>query len=69
VKDISQVVELDTIDTKTKVGLPNATKLGCPFRIVRTIRSRRKFFPACLASCDSADVERRRRPGRSTGNW
>jgi len=41
VKDISQVVELDTIDTKTKG----------PFRIFRTIRSKRKFSPACRASC------------------
>src|SRR5947207_3067426 len=31
VKDISQVVELDTIDTKTKVGFANATKLGMSF--------------------------------------
>jgi len=44
VKDISQVVELDTIDTKTKVGLPTPRSSECPFRIVRTIRSRRKFF-------------------------
>lgn len=32
VKDISQVVELDTIDTKTHVGFANATKLGLSFR-------------------------------------
>ena len=31
VKDIAQVVELDTIDTKTKVGFANATKLGMSF--------------------------------------
>src|ERR1700686_2050105 len=31
VKDISRLVELDTIDTKTKVGLANATKLGMSF--------------------------------------
>jgi predicted permease len=31
VKDISQVVELDTIDTKTKVGFANATKMGMSF--------------------------------------
>ena len=31
VKDISQLVELDTIDTKTKVGLANATKIGMSF--------------------------------------
>jgi predicted permease len=31
VKDISQVVELDTIDAKTKVGFANATKLGMSF--------------------------------------
>src|SRR2546430_782896 len=31
VKDISQVVELDTIDTKTKVGFANAAKLGMSF--------------------------------------
>jgi len=31
VKDISQVVELDTIDTKTHVGFANATKLGLSF--------------------------------------
>jgi putative ABC transport system permease protein len=28
VRDISQVVEMDTVDTKTKVGFANATKLG-----------------------------------------
>jgi len=32
VKEISQVVELDTIDTKTHVGFANATKLGLSFR-------------------------------------
>ena len=32
VKDISQVVELDTIDAKTQVGFANATKLGLSFR-------------------------------------
>ena len=32
VKDISQVVELDTIDTKTHVGFANATKIGLSFR-------------------------------------
>jgi len=32
VKDISQIVELDTIDTKTHVGFANATKLGLSFR-------------------------------------
>ena len=32
VKDISQVVELDTIDTKTHVGFANATKLGLSFK-------------------------------------
>ena len=32
VKDISKVVELDTIDTKTHVGFANATKLGLSFR-------------------------------------
>ncbi|HKW63552.1 MAG TPA: ABC transporter permease [Candidatus Acidoferrum sp.] len=32
VKDISRVVELDTIDTKTHVGFANATKLGLSFR-------------------------------------
>lgn len=32
VKDISQVVQLDTIDTKTHVGFANATKLGLSFR-------------------------------------
>src|SRR2546429_2438461 len=31
VKDISELVELDTIDTKTKVGFANATKLGMSF--------------------------------------
>jgi len=32
VKDISQVVELDTIDTKTHLGFANAAKLGLSFR-------------------------------------
>ena len=32
VKDISEVVQLDTIDTKTHVGFANATKLGLSFR-------------------------------------
>ena len=32
VKDISHLVELDTIDTKTHVGFANATKLGLSFR-------------------------------------
>jgi len=32
VKDISQVVELDTIDTKTHVGFANFTKLGLSFK-------------------------------------
>ena len=32
VKDISQVVELDTIDSKTHVGFANATKIGLSFR-------------------------------------
>jgi predicted permease len=32
VRDISQLVELDTIDTKTHVGFANATKLGLSFR-------------------------------------
>ena len=32
VKDISRIVELDTIDTKTHVGFANATKLGLSFR-------------------------------------
>lgn len=31
VKDISQLVQLDTIDTKTHVGFANATKLGMSF--------------------------------------
>src|SRR5262249_6419732 len=31
-KDISQIVELDTIDTKTHVGSANATKIGLSFR-------------------------------------
>jgi predicted permease len=31
VKDISQLVELDTIDTKTRVGFANAQKLGMSF--------------------------------------
>jgi predicted permease len=32
VKDISQVVQLDTIDTKTHMGFAGATKLGLSFR-------------------------------------
>lgn len=32
VKDISQLVEVDTIDTKTHVGFAGATKLGLSFR-------------------------------------
>src|SRR5215472_10622978 len=31
IKDISQVVELDTIDSKTHVGFANATKIGLSF--------------------------------------
>ncbi|HET8921930.1 MAG TPA: ABC transporter permease [Candidatus Acidoferrum sp.] len=31
VKEISQLVEVDTIDTKTKVGFANATKIGMSF--------------------------------------
>ena len=31
VKDISQVVELDTVDTKTRIGIANAEKIGMSF--------------------------------------
>src|SRR4029077_2688608 len=31
VKDISQLVELDTVDTKTKIGVANFAKIGMSF--------------------------------------
>ena len=44
VKDISQVVELDTIDTKTHVGFANATKLGLSFRNFQDYRKQNEVL-------------------------
>src|SRR6202171_2594462 len=44
VKDISQVVELDTIDTKTKVGFANATKLGMSFPNCQDYQKQKEAF-------------------------
>src|SRR3989441_11472111 len=50
VKDISQVVELDTIDTKTKVGFANATKLGMSFPNFQDYQKQTEVFSglACI---------------------
>jgi putative ABC transport system permease protein len=44
VKDISQVAELDTIDTKTHVGFANATKLGLSFRNFQDYQKQNEVF-------------------------
>jgi len=62
VKDISQVVELDTIDTKTKVGFANATKLGMSFPNCQDYQKQTEvFFRLVVHRADCADMERRRR--------
>lgn len=44
VKDISHVVQLDTIDTKTHVGFANATKLGLSFRNFQDYQKQNKVL-------------------------
>ena len=46
VKDISQLVELDTIDTKTKVGFANATKIGMSFPNFQDYQKQTEVFSA-----------------------
>src|SRR5258708_3007680 len=44
VKEISQLVELDTIDAKTHVGFANATKLGLSFRNLQDYQQQSEVF-------------------------
>ena len=44
VKDISQLVQVDTIDTKTHVGLAGATKLGLSFRNFQDYQQQNEAF-------------------------
>lgn len=44
VKDISQLVEVDTIDTKTHVGFAGATKLGLSFRNFQDYQQQNDVF-------------------------
>jgi predicted permease len=44
VKDISQLVQVDTIDTKTHVGLAGATKLGLSFRNFQDYQQQNEVF-------------------------
>ncbi|HEX8765264.1 MAG TPA: ABC transporter permease, partial [Candidatus Acidoferrum sp.] len=44
VKDISQLVEVDTIDAKTNVGLAGATKLGLSFRNFQDYQQQNDVF-------------------------
>ena len=46
VRDISQLVELDTIDTKTKVGFANATKIGMSFPNFQDYQKQTEVFSA-----------------------
>src|SRR5437763_1076259 len=46
VRDISQLVELDTIDTKTKVGFANATKIGMSFPNFQDYQKQKEVFSA-----------------------
>ena len=46
VRDISQLVELDTIDTKTKVGFANATKMGMSFPNFQDYQKQTEVFSA-----------------------
>jgi putative ABC transport system permease protein len=58
VKEISRLVELDTIDTKTHVGFANAEKLGMSFSNFQDYQRQGGFFlPAHSHHSDSADLE------------
>jgi len=50
VKDISRLVQMDTIDSKTKVGFANATKLGMSFPNFQDYQRQNKVFSglACI---------------------
>ncbi len=50
VKDISRLVQLDTIDSKTKVGFANATKLGMSFPNFQDYQRQNEVFSglACI---------------------
>ena len=72
VKDISQLVQVDTIDAKTHVGFARATKLGLSIGRGRCKRSRisaaeRGTHGNKLLPGDSTDVERGR--GAPADKW
>src|SRR3989442_6363106 len=50
VKDISRLVQVDTIDSKTKVGFANATKLGMSFPNFQDYQRQNEVFSglACI---------------------
>jgi len=60
-------VELDTIDTKTKVGLPTPQNSDVLSELSGLSEADGSFFPLVLHRADCADVERRRRARQVNG--
>ncbi len=71
VKDISQVVELDTIDTKTKVGFANAAKMPMSFPNFQDYQKQAEVFSSLSCIVPTALTwAAAPSPGRSTGkSW
>src|SRR5713101_73613 len=52
VKDVSRVVEVDTVDTKTRVTAANAVKLGMSYMNFQDYASQTQLFSACAPPQD-----------------